>query len=105
MTGLASAAFNIVDFGSRPPPEGWQIFTPRDIIVMNTALLGLVTLPSTLLMMLAAWFGKWRGPIAGLASILLIASAWGLGAYLDMALSPSEIKRGAQWDTVWWYLG
>jgi hypothetical protein len=22
-----------------------------------------------------------------------------------MALSPSEIKRGAQWDTIWWYLG
>ncbi|HEY0853566.1 MAG TPA: hypothetical protein VGD86_01945 [Devosia sp.] len=105
MTALAGGAFNIVDFGTRPPPEGIQFFRDDTIIAVNVAMVAMATLPSVLLMMLIAWLGKRRGPLVGLVSILIVAVAWGLGTWLDMALSPYEPKRAAQWGAVWWFLG
>jgi len=107
MTGLASLAFNIVDFGSRPPPtEGsLVIFRPGAIVFMNAILIMVVTLPAVLLMMVAAWAHKRSRVIVGLISIVVVAAAWGLWSYLDMAMSPYEPKRAAQWGAVSWFVG
>ena len=106
MTALAATAYNIVDFASRPPraENSLVIFRPDTIVFMNAFLVALATLPSVLLMIVAS-FGQRRGPLVGLVSILVVAVAWGLVVYLDMALSPYEPKRAAQGGAIWWFLG
>lgn len=106
MTVLAAAAFNFVHFATRPANEGGLVIFKDDVIAAgNTVLVALATFPSVLLMMLIWSLRGWRGPMVGVASILTAVLALALWAYLDMALSPYEPKRAAQWGAVWWFLG
>ena len=102
MTALASLAFNIVDFADYTPPgpNSLVIFTPSAIVVVNSIIIGLATLPATLLMMLAAAIRRWRGPLAGVASIVVVLLVFCVLMFLDMALSPYEVKRAQQWSAV-----
>jgi hypothetical protein len=105
MTALAGAAFNIVDFGTRPPPEGIRFLRDDAIVTVNTSMVALATLPSVLLMVLIAWLARRRGPVVGLVAIFVVVLAWSVAMWLDMALSTYEPKRLAQWGAVWWFVG